>query len=302
MRAMEKKRNQMVRKQWKEMNLGERIRAVRQRLQKVNRRQYSLQSISRRTGVVSRQGLSQIELGKVKNPTAKVLGGIAADLGISLGFLLTGGESDEGVRAESSRGLQFEWEELRRRVADALSSEDASTEEGLDMRGLQNVKRLAEGEFDSFVKALGNLPRVPQGKPSETASRLEFEVAALNRSSDELDRDFAFQIWSRVSSLAACLEDALRPISRGGKEESREEGSLLHKVRRLSRCLEKKPISFTSANDSDHPISLRIEFEDLPLVVEYLGSENFPSRLVDEFKDRIRFEWEMLLRRAKRGD
>lgn len=276
------------------MKLGERIRLVRQRLQQVNRRRYSLESVARRTGVVSRQGLSQIELGKVKNPTAKVLGRIAADLGVSLEFLLAGAKEGGETRGERPRGLKREWEALRGRVAEFLEGRDVAAEEGLEIAGLRRVKRLAEGGFDEFVKALADFRAVPPGRPSVTAARLENEVAALGRGLAGSEGKVSFEVWSRVGSLADCLEAALSPAPQG------EGGSFLRQVRRLSRCLERRELSVVLGGGPARPASWRVDLADLRLTVEYRGAERLPAQWVDEFKERLRFEWEMLLRRARR--
>ncbi|MFQ5915335.1 MAG: helix-turn-helix domain-containing protein [Nitrospinota bacterium] len=301
---MEKNFTQRQPKPWDQMDLGGRLRLIRQQLQQVNRRRYSLQSISRRTGTVSRQALSQIELGKVKNPTARVLSSVAADLGVTVGFLLTGAVEERAVRAEPPQGLKTEWEEFRRQVAEGLQF-DGSLADEVPIPDLPRLKRLARGEFDTFIDSLANLRAAP-GKSSETGSRLEIEVAALNRRLTRSEGRASAENWALAASLAGCLEEALGPAKREEKEEGGKGDSLLWKIRRLSRCLGQRQLSIVPHMEADlvgeeegSSVRLEVDLADLALTVEYRGDTELPSYLLDEFKERIRFEWEMLLRRVR---
>ncbi|KEO84968.1 helix-turn-helix domain-containing protein [Tumebacillus flagellatus] len=59
------------------MTIGERLKWIREQLQAMYKKGYSINSVAKDTGAISAQGLSAIETGKTSSPSAKTIQALA---------------------------------------------------------------------------------------------------------------------------------------------------------------------------------------------------------------------------------
>lgn len=263
-----------------EMDLGERLRFVRQRMQEANRRHFSLEGVARRTAVVSRQGLSQIELGKIKNPSVRVLAGIALDLGVSVEYLLTGVDRRESARQDSRKRLQERWGGLREKLLRAI-------QEGVPherSEALHDRLRSIERAVSTLLAWVHPDPARDDAAFAGEWGRMEGHLAALERALEGGSPEAA------VDAIG-CLEGlgGMRRGKEGGREKS---APAIEEFRSLVDRLEQACLALRFGK------AWTLELEGARLSFTYQGTQPILPEWLEEFQERVRWEWSLLTKRA----
>ncbi|ACV63771.1 transcriptional regulator, XRE family [Desulfofarcimen acetoxidans DSM 771] len=273
------------------LTFGERIRFLRLELKKQDKKKYSLQNVANRIGV-TKQSLSLIERQKIKNPSFAVLNRLAADLGVTVDYLLTGisGNKESFIQARQSltsilKECNKTLQNFREHVGPVHYQACEKIANILEL--LEVVQTcLAQDVYEDYDRY------------TQTVIELTSFVELIMRIILKLDGDkdygpiidrFFWDLGRVFRQIAVQIDrdNGLRNLY------SDELGQITSTIVNLTSIAETQEF-----NVKQKTVELLVK--DLSIRISYRDIEEIPEEFMDEFKKRVFLEWEFMLARVKK--
>jgi transcriptional regulator with XRE-family HTH domain len=268
------------------LTLGERIRRLR--LEQKKGKKYSLQELSGRLGDVSKQTLSLIERGKIKNPSTAILNKLAAEFGVTIDFLISGIEGNKENFLQS-KGLFSNSIKICRELVGKKNQ--AGSKHVFLYKKTENLLEL----FDLICNRL--LLHVPGNYDlyTENLSKLNEFIKNIIMifESEKIDERAVIIVDQTFWRLGKTLREMAVHIDEyGGRHLYPEE---------LKKISELVGEVWSAFSDKKGKIEKKIEFElqGAKLIFIYQGLIDVPGEHWLEFKRRLIFEWELVMQKIE---
>ena len=271
--------------------IGERIHLLREQLKKHDKKKYSLQSVADRVGVVTKQSLSMIERGKIKNPSSVIINKLAADFGITVDFLLTGIVGHKEEFLDKKRLLVIVLESCRHTLNRCRSGGSPALfylyEKAANLLDLFDVvvlclEREVVGNYDHYTEPMQKL-----------VSFLEFltSLIPLLGQKKNLEKFLDKSFWD----LGKVIRKIAAQIDQDGNPRNIYPEELLE----IANTVISVQAAAVRQEIVALPQTVEVVLKDFHLMLTYPGLLEIPEDYLAEFKNRVIFEWELMLSRLK---
>ena len=277
------------------MTVGERVRYLRETLRSKDKKKYSLESVAQRVGTVTKQSLSLIERSKIQNPSSIILSKLADDFGVTVDYLLTGigGYKEEFLQKrnalENELGLcrQTQQNFVVNNKATPLLYEKISNL--LDLFDIVNacLRREVLGNYDKYSLEIDKLQAF--------LTLLSTEMRQDGRNESQFAKFIDEAFWQ----LGKTIRQVAVLIDQDGNRRNFQPWEL-KKIADIAESAVTAKVKGQAMQAGQQ--SMEMVCPDFFLKMVYSGNINIPAENLREFKQRIIFEWEMLIKRLEKPD
>ncbi|MFZ5647368.1 MAG: helix-turn-helix domain-containing protein [Bacillota bacterium] len=271
------------------LTMGERIRYLRLEKKKRTLKKYSLQELANRLGDISKQTLSQIERGKIKNPSASILNKIATEFGVTIDYLVSGIEGNKDNFLLSKNSLFNSVKRCREKMGNNYR---AGSKNAFIYKKIENLLDL----FDVIYNCLQFDVRDNYDLYTVNLNKLTrfIDNIAMFLEGDKIESGLEIIVDQAFWRLGKILREfAVRMDQHGDRNLYPEELARISEI--VGDALEK----FQSEKDVLQKV-MEIDLQGARLSLAYYGFINIPEEYWLDFKKRIILEWEIIMQKVKR--
>ena len=269
--------------------IGERIHLLREQLKKQDKKKYSLQGVADRVGLVTKQSLSLIERGKIKNPSSVIINKLAADFGVTADFLLTGIVGHKEEFLDKKRLLVLVLESCRHTLNKCRLGGSPALfylyEKAANLLDLFDVvvlclEREVVGNYDHYTEPMQKL-----------VAFLEFLTLLIPLLGEKknLEKFLDKSFWD----LGKVIRKIAAQIDQDGNLRNIYPEELLE----IANTVISVQAAAVRQEIVDLPQTVDVVLKDFHLRLTYPGILEIPEDYLTEFKNRVIFEWELMLSR-----